>query len=68
MSEGFNLDPQVSIVVQTTITPAPHVVHITPVAPPLVNMVPFANDDMCHPFPTPSEDLGLYDIMDDFQE
>ena len=43
-------------------------VHATPAAPPSVNMVPFANDDMCRPFPLPSKDLGLYDRMDDFQE
>ena len=43
-------------------------VHATPDAPPSVNMVPFANDDMYCPFPPPSEDLGLYDRIDDFQE
>ena len=43
-------------------------VHVAHAAPPSVNMVPFANDDMCRPFHTPSEDLGLYDRMDDFQE
>ena len=34
-------------------------VHVAPAAPPSVNMVPVDNDDMCRPFPTPSEDLGL---------
>ena len=63
--EGFNLDTPV---VQTIVTPAPPVVHAAPVAPPSVNMVPFVNDDVCCPFPPPSEDLGLYDRMDDFQE
>ena len=43
-------------------------VHAAPAAPPSVNMVPFVNDDMRCPFPPPSEDLGLYDRMNDFQE
>ena len=66
--EGFNLDPQVTPVVQTTVTSAPLVVHATRTAPPSVNMAPFANDDMYRPFPPPSEGLGLYDRMDDFQD
>ena len=66
MPEGFNLSPQDAPVVQTTVTPAPHVVHVALAGPPSVNMVPY--DDMCHPFPTPSEELGLYDRMDDFQD
>ena len=63
--EGFNLGPQDTPIVQTIVTPAPHVVHV---APPSVNMVPFVKDDVCRPFPPPSEDLGIYDRMDDFQE
>ena len=66
--EGFNLGPQDAPVVQTVVTPTPPVVHTVPAAPPLVNLVPFVNEDMCRPFPPPSEDLGLYDRMDDFQE
>ena len=66
--EDLNLGPREAPVVQTTVTPAPPVVHVAPAAPPLMNMVPIVNDDMCHPFPPPSEDLGLYDRMDDFQE
>ena len=66
--EGFNLGPQDTLVVQTIVTPTPPVVHTAPAAPPSVNMVPFVNDDVCRPFPSPSEDLGLYDKMDDFQE
>ena len=31
-------------------------------------MVLFVDDDVFRPFPPPSEDLGLYDRMDDFQE
>ena len=54
--------------VQTIVTPAPHVVHVAPATPPSVNMIPVVNDDMCRPFPPPSEDLGLYDRMNDFQE
>ena len=54
--------------VQTVVNLVPPVVHIVPAAPPSVNLVPFVNEDMCHPFPLPSEDLGLYDKMDDFQE
>ena len=42
--------------------------HVAPAAPPSVNMIPIFNDDMCRPFPPPSEDLGIYDRMDDFQE
>ena len=44
--EGFNLGPQDTLVVQTTVTPAPPVVHVAPAAPPSVNMIPFVNDDM----------------------
>ena len=66
--EGFNLGPQDTPVVQTTVTPAPPVVHDTPAAPPSVNMAPFANDDMYRPFTPPSEGLGLYYRMDDFQD
>ena len=68
MPGGFNHGPQDTPVVQTTVTPAPHMMHATPVAPPSVNMVPFVNDDVCRPFPPPSEELGLYDRMNDFQE
>ena len=64
----LNLGPQVTPVVQTTVTPSPLVVHATPTAPPSVNMVPFANDDMYRPFPPPSGGFGLYDRMDDFQD
>ena len=67
MPEGFNLSPQDTPVVQTTVTPAPPAVHV-PAALPSVNLVPFVNDDVCRPFPPPSEDLDLYDRMDDFQE
>ena len=54
--------------VQTIVTLAPPVVHSAPAAPPSVNIILFVNDDVCRPFPPPSEDLGLYDRMDDFQE
>ena len=66
--EGFNLGPQDTPLVQTIVTLAPPVVHDVPAAPPSVNVVPFVNDDVCHPFPPPSEDLGLFYRMDDFQE
>ena len=66
--EGFNLGPQDAPVVPNVVTPAPPVVHTVPAAPPSVNLVPFVNEDVCRPFPPPSEDLGLYDRMDDFQE
>ena len=66
--EGFNLGLQDTPLVQTVITLTPPVVHAVPAAPPLVNMVPFINDDVCLPFPPPSEEFGLYDRMDDFQE
>ena len=65
--EGFNLGPQDAPVVQTVVTRAPPVVHTVPAAPPSRNLVPFVNEDVCRPFPPPSEDLGLYDRMDDFQ-
>ena len=50
--------------------------HITPaarneihyVAPPSVNDVPFVNDEVYHPIPPPSESLGFYDRIDDFQD
>ena len=32
--EGFNLGPQEALVIQTIVTPAPHVVHVAPAAPP----------------------------------
>ena len=63
--DNFNLGPQDTPVVQTIVTPAPSVVHVT-TAPPSVNMVPFVNDDVCRPFPPPSKDFGLYDRMGDF--
>ena len=68
MPEDFNLGPQDTLVVQTIVTPVPPVVHVVPIAPPSVNMVPFANDDMYRPFPPPSEGLDFYDRMDDFQD
>ena len=43
-------------------------VHVVPAAPPSVNMVSFVNDDVCCPFPPPSEYFGLYDRMDAFQD
>ena len=55
--EGFNLGPQDAPVVPNVVTPAPPMVHVVPAAPPLVNLVPFVNEDVCHPFPPPSEDL-----------
>ena len=66
--ESFNLGPQDAPVVPNVVTPAPPVVHTVPAAPPSVNLVPFVKEDMCRPFPPPSEDLGLYDRIDDFQE
>ena len=66
--EGFNSGPQDAPVVPNVVTPTPHVVHTVPVAPPSVNLVLIVNEDMCRPFPPPSEELGLYDRMDDFQE
>ena len=48
--EGFNLGPQVTPVVQTTVTPAPHMVHVTIVSPPSVNVAPFVNDEHGSPF------------------
>ena len=66
--EGFNLGPQDAPVVPNVVTPAPPMVHTVPAAPPSVNLVSFVNEDVCRPFPPLSEDLGLYDRMDDFQE
>ena len=76
MLEGYNLDAQVSPIVQVVATPAPPVVHITPAArneihydaPPSVNVVPFVNDEVYRPIPTPSVMLGFYDRMDNFQD
>ena len=56
------------LTVPVSATLAPRVVHVVPAAPPSVNMVLFVNDDVCRHFPPPSENLGLYDKMDDFQE
>ena len=64
--EGFNLGPQDALVVPNVVTPTPLMLHIVPTAPPSVNLVLFVNEDVCRPFPPPSEDLGLYDRMDDF--
>ena len=43
-------------------------VHDAPAATPSMNLVLFVNDDVCRHFPPSSEDLRLYDRMDDFQE
>ena len=49
--------------------------HITPtarneihyVAPPSVNVMPFVNDEVYRLVPQPSEGVGFYDRLDDFQ-
>ena len=66
--ESFNLGPQDTPIVQTTVTPAPPVVHVTHAAPPSVNVVPFINDEFYHPDPPPIESVGFYDRLDEFQE
>ena len=53
--KGFNLGPQDTPIVQTIVTPTPPVMHAAHAAAPPVNMVSFVNDDVCHPFPPPSE-------------
>ena len=76
MLEGYNQDAQVSQLAQAAAASAPPVVHITPtarneihcIAPISVNVIPFVNDEVYHPIPPPSEGLGLYDRMDDFQD
>ena len=50
--------------------------HVTPVAkneihytaPPTVNAMSFVNDEVYCPFPPPSESVGFYDRLDDFQD
>ena len=74
MPEGYNLDALVALVVQVVTPPAPLVVHVTPTAgkihyvvPPLVNAMSFVNNEVyCH-VPPPSESMGFYNRLDDFQ-
>ena len=33
-----------------------------------MNVMPFANDEVYHPVPPPSESMGFYDRLDDFQD
>ena len=54
----------------------PHVVHVAPTVnndilhamPPVMNDVLVINDMVHHTTPPPSERLGFYDRMDDFQD
>ena len=58
MPEGYNLVAQVS-----------HHVHPVVVsAPPVVHTIPVVNDKIYHVAAAPSESLGFYDRMDDFQD
>ena len=41
-------------------------IHYT--APPSVNAMPFVNDEVYRPAPPPSESMGFYDCLDDFQD
>ena len=76
MPEGYNLDALVAPIVQATTTLAPHVVHVTPAArneihydPPLsVNAILFVNDEVYRHVPPPSESVGFYDWLDEFQD
>ena len=76
MPEGYNLDAPVAPVFYAAATPSPHVVHVSPaarneihyVAPPSVNAMPFVNDEVYRPVPPPSESVGFYDRLDDFQD
>ena len=76
MPEGFNIDTQAAPVVQVAATLSPLVVHITPsarneiyyIAPPLVNAMLFVNDKVYRLVPPPSESVGFYDWLDDFQD
>ena len=77
MPEGYNLDAQVAPVAQAAATSTSHVVHVTLVArneihytapPTTVNVMSFVNDEVYHPVPPPSESMGFYDQLDDFQD
>ena len=51
-------------------------VHVTPMArneihytaPPSVNAISFVNDEVYRPVPPPSESMGFYGRLDDFQD
>ena len=74
--EGYNHNPHISQFSQQVMASAPPVVHVSPavsneirhVVPPVMNVVPVVNDVVYHPTPSPSEGIGFYDIMDDFQD
>ena len=74
--KGQILAAQVAPFVPTTSTSAPLMVHallvanneIHHVAPPIMSVMPVINDEFYHPAPPPSESLGFYDRMDDFQD
>ena len=76
MLEGYNPAAQVSPFIQDVVVSAPPLVHIVPVinneinhvAPHIVNVMLVINDEVYHPTSPPSESLGFYDRMDDFQD
>ena len=76
MIEGYNQHPQVDPLAPAAASPAPPMVHVIPIArngthyttPPSVNMVLLSNDEVYNPIPPPSESLGFYDPMDNFQD
>ena len=65
MPEGYNQDAQVAPFAQTAAVSAPPVVHVTPMArkeihytaTPLMNTMPFVNNEVYRPVPPPSESL-----------
>ena len=74
--KGYNHFAQVAPFTQTTAISVPPVVHATPVsnneihhiAPPTMNAMPVINDEIYHAPPSPSESLGFYGQMDEFQD
>ena len=74
--EGYNPTPQIAQSAQQVMASAPPVVHVAPAVsneiryavPPVMNVVPVVNDVVHHPTPPPSEGIGFYDRMDDFQD
>ena len=58
MPYGYNQDAQFS----------PHSQAAATSSPPLVNALPFINDEVYHLAPPPSESMGFYDRLDDFQD
>ena len=76
MLEGYNPASQVPQFAQNIVASAPLVVHaahvanneIYHVAPSVVNAMHVINNEVYHPTPPPSESLGFYNRMDEFQD